>query len=40
MLKQGVSVNPDEIVKSIAVLSRDKRNTREIEEVRKKASDF
>ncbi|MDI6743782.1 MAG: tetratricopeptide repeat protein [Thermodesulfovibrionales bacterium] len=37
-VKAGVSVNPDEIVKSIAVLSRDKRNTGEIEEVRKKAS--
>ena len=36
-VKAGVSVNPDEIVKSIAVLSRDKRNTGEIEEVRKKA---
>ena len=39
-VKAGVSVNPDEIVKSIAVLSRDKRNTGEIEEVRKKASGF
>ncbi|MDP3260301.1 MAG: tetratricopeptide repeat protein [Thermodesulfovibrionales bacterium] len=37
-VKAGVSVNPDEIVKSIAVLSRDKRNTGEIEEVRKKAA--
>jgi len=39
-VKAGVSVNSDEIVKSIAVLSRDKRNTGEIEEVRKKASVF
>ena len=39
-VKAGVSVNSDEIVKSIAVLSRDKRNTGEIEEVRKKASGF
>lgn len=39
-VRAGVSVNPDEIVKSIAVLSMDKRNTGEIEEVRKKASGF
>ncbi len=37
-VKAGISVNPDEIVKSIAVLSRDKRNTGEIEDVRKKAA--
>ncbi|MDP3047992.1 MAG: tetratricopeptide repeat protein [Thermodesulfovibrionales bacterium] len=36
-VKAGVSVNPDEIVKFIAVLSRDKRNIGEIKEVRKKA---
>jgi tetratricopeptide (TPR) repeat protein len=37
-VKAGVSVNPDEIVKSIAVLGRNKRNAKEIEEVRKKAA--
>jgi len=37
-VKAGASFNPDEIVKSIFVLSRDKRNTGEIEEVRKKAA--
>ncbi|OGW30170.1 MAG: hypothetical protein A2X54_00060 [Nitrospirae bacterium GWF2_44_13] len=39
-VKAGVSVNPDEIVKSIAVLNRNKGYIREIEEVRKKASGF
>lgn len=39
-VKAGVSVNSDEIVKSIAVLNRNKGNIREIEEVRKKASGF
>ena len=39
-VKAGVSVNPDEIVKSIAVLNRNKGYIREIEEVRKKASVF
>lgn len=36
-VKAGVSVNPDEIVKSIAVLNRNKGYIREIEEVRRKA---
>ena len=39
-VKAGVSVNSDEIVKSIVVLNRNKGNIREIEEVRKKASGF
>ena len=36
-VKAGVSVNPDEIVKSIAVLTGNKGYIREIEEVRRKA---
>ena len=39
-VKAGVSINPDELVKSIAVLRRDKRKIGEIEEVRRKASEF
>ncbi|MFZ3123178.1 MAG: tetratricopeptide repeat protein [Thermodesulfovibrionales bacterium] len=36
-VKAGVSVNPDEIVKSIAILNRNKGYMREMEEVKRKA---